>query len=77
MIPVQIVVVPMPVPCAGGWTDRAQYNEHPQRRRKDRSDWPRFQPIPTQETRRQLDDARRLLAERREQRAWRELESRP
>jgi hypothetical protein len=59
---VQIVVIP--VPMAGQtWSKRDPKPQYPNKRRDN---WPLFQEIPRQETRRQLDDARRRIASERE-----------
>jgi hypothetical protein len=72
----QIIILPVPVPVFEAkpkWWQRARSDPAPQRERKSDPSWPKKQEIPTEETRRLLDGARREIAERREQRALREL----
>jgi hypothetical protein len=65
MTPVQIVVVPIPVPVAGQtWNKRAPQPKYPSKRRET---WPLSNPIPTEDARRYLDDARRRIARERDQ----------
>jgi hypothetical protein len=71
---VQIVFIPVPV--AGSSFPRVT-GDHPQRERKTPSRWPLNSPIPTNEARRALDDARRQLAEQRARKLLRELEPSP
>jgi hypothetical protein len=63
-----VVFVPIPVPvlCASGnvgWVKRTPQPTYPSKRREN---WPLSSPIPTDETRRTLDDARRRIASERE-----------
>jgi hypothetical protein len=73
MLATQIVLVPypVPVPAAMGWLTK--YPGHTPREGKTSPGWPLRQSIPTQETRRLLDLARRDIAERRERKAIAEL----
>jgi hypothetical protein len=74
--PVQIVFVPVPV--AGSSFPRVIGTRYPSQG-KTPPGWPlrNCQQIPTQETRRLLDTARRELAEAKARRLLRELEPRP
>jgi hypothetical protein len=70
---VQIVFVPVPV--AGSSFPR-DIGDHPPRVGKQKTGWPIGpQPIPNAEEERRalLDEARRVLERKREERAWREL----
>jgi hypothetical protein len=74
LAPVQIVFVPVPV--AGSSFPRVIGNRYPSHG-KTPPGWPLKSPIPTQETRRMLETARRDLAEEKARRLLRELEPRP
>jgi hypothetical protein len=67
MTPLNIVF--MPIPVAGQtWSKRNSPPQYPSQRRET---WPLNQSIPTPETRRTLDNARRKLASERDQlRRW-------
>jgi hypothetical protein len=69
-----VIIVPVPVMSVRrSWWQRTSTGPSPTER-KSNGPWPLQQPIPTDETRRLLDDARRTLAERRAQRLWREIQ---
>jgi hypothetical protein len=69
-----VIFVPVPVASRRG-RDRDP-NYRPAREGKTPTHWPREpQPIPMRETRRLLDEARRILARRKEEKAYRELAS--
>jgi hypothetical protein len=59
---VQIVFVPYPV-MGQTWNKRAPPPQYPNQRRET---WPLSNPIPQQETRRQLDSARATIARERD-----------
>jgi hypothetical protein len=71
---VQIVFIPVPV--AGSSFPRV-IGTHPKSEHKTSPHWPLNQQIPSDATRRMLDDARRQLADERGRRLLRELEHRP
>jgi hypothetical protein len=62
MTPLGVVFVPIPV-CGQTWNKRAPQPRYPSKRPET---WPLRQSIPSDETRRMLDDARRNLAENRQ-----------
>jgi hypothetical protein len=63
MTPVQIVVIPIPV-AGQVWSRRTPQPQYPCKRRET---WPLNQSIPTPETRRMLEDARRRMTSMRDQ----------
>jgi hypothetical protein len=69
-----VVILPVFVASGGGWCDKSIGPSH-KREHKTKPQWPLQHQIPTDEMRRSLDEARRLIAQRREERAWRELAS--
>jgi hypothetical protein len=70
-----IVFVPVPVWVGGSSFPRVIGERYP-RQSKTPSGWPLRQEIPSREARQALlDEARRVIARRREERAWRELAS--
>ena len=74
MAAVQIVLVPLPIEASNQLKRYANKRIARSQESKTPSGWPLSQPIPDQ---RLLDEGRRILAERRERRLMRELESRP
>jgi hypothetical protein len=63
MTPLNVVFIPVPV-AGQTWNKRAPLPQYPS---KPTNRWPLFSPIPQQETRRTLDDARARVAAEREQ----------
>jgi hypothetical protein len=63
MTPVQVVFVPIPV-AGQTWSKRTSPPKYPDKRRET---WPLSQSIPTDEARRQLDDACARVASERDQ----------
>jgi hypothetical protein len=63
MTPLSVVIVPYPV-AGQTWNKRAPPPQYPNQRRET---WPLSNPIPQQETRRQLDSARATIARERDQ----------
>jgi hypothetical protein len=68
-----IIIVPFPVPVASRRGLDRDPDWHPQRERKSPPMWPLSHSIPSQDTRRLLDAARRAIAEARAQRLMQEL----
>jgi hypothetical protein len=62
--PLNIVVIPVPV-AGQTYNKRAGKPVYPPRQSQER--WPLSSPIPTEETRRMLDDARRRMTIERDQ----------
>jgi hypothetical protein len=61
MVPLNVVFVPVPVPVAASWLTR--YNSVRRYPAKQTGRWPLRQPIPSQEARRLLEQAKRAIAE--------------
>jgi hypothetical protein len=75
LAPTIVVFVPVPIPTAGSSFPRV-IGDHPSRVGKQKPGWPIGpQSIPNADEKRRalLDEARRVLARRREEKAWREL----
>jgi hypothetical protein len=73
----RIILVPIPI-WVGGSSFPRVIGHHPKRESKTPTRWPiKPAPIPnsTENRRAILDEARRLLARRREEQAWREIAS--
>jgi hypothetical protein len=67
MTPLHVVLVPVPFPVSSGnvgWARRAVPPQYPN---KPTNRWPLTNTIPTDETRRLLDDARRRMTSERDQ----------
>jgi hypothetical protein len=67
MTPLHVVFVPVLIPAASGnvgWAKRALPPQYPGQHREH---WPLHQSIPTDETRRMLDDARHRVTSERDQ----------
>jgi hypothetical protein len=73
MVSTAVRIVFVPVPVAGSSFPRVIGQRHPPKG-KTPPGWPLHQPIPTQETKRMLETARRDLAEEKARRLLRELE---
>jgi hypothetical protein len=62
MTPLHVVFVPIPV-AGQTWSKRTPQPQYPNKRRES---WPLRQQIPTDETRRMLDDVRRRMSSERD-----------
>jgi hypothetical protein len=72
MLPLNVILVPVPVGSGGiGWERRCPPPKYP--RNNHPSGWPPAQPIPTQSARDMLAEAKRVIAQAREQKALPEL----
>jgi hypothetical protein len=70
-----VVILPVPIFVAASWLDR--HSQIAPREPKTNGRWPLSQPIPSEDARRALAEARRAIALQRERRLMRELERAP